>query len=375
MNDRLLPAALAFALVAGCASAAGEEPASAAAVRVSPADVHAVRRVALQTGPHVSGSLDARRRADVRAETGGTVLQVEAEIGQEVGEQQLLARIDAHGQEGAVPSARAALIAARQQLRVSRRHARRTKALVKAGALARRDLELARSAVSSAAAQFAQARVLMAGARAQLARSIIRAPMEGVVSEVPVHAGDVVAPGAPLFTIIDPTTMYLEASVPAEDLHAVKVGARVTFQVRGYPDRAFRGEVQRISPAADRRTRQIAILVGIPNESGALVAGLFADGRVTAATREGLAVPVLAVDTSGEQPVVTRVTGGLVERVTVQLGLEDRAAARVEVVSGLLEGDIVLLGSARGLPPGTRVVAAPAAPPPSAPFPEAGPAR
>jgi hypothetical protein len=52
---------------------------------------------------------------------------------------------------------------------------------------------------------------------------------------------------------------------------------------------------------------------------------------------------------------VTRVSGGLVERVNVQLGVEDRASEVVEVVSGLAQGDTVLLRNARALPPGTRV--------------------
>ena len=351
-------AAVLAALVslAGCR---GDEPAPAAApaaVPVAPEDVARVVREQIQTGPRVAGSLDAGERADVRAEAGGRVLEVGAEIGQRVEEGALLARIEARAQADAVRAARAAVRAAEEELAVARREVERTRALVAGGALPRRDIERAESAATAAQARVREARAGLASASSQLADATVRAPMDGVVSAAPVRQGDVVAPGAPLFTIIDPSTIRLEASVPSEDVAAVKVGTPVLFEVRGYPEQRFRGRITRVAPAADPVTRQIPILVEIPNEAGALVAGLFADGRVVSGRREALVVPLAAVDRSGEVAAVARIAGGVVERVAVQLGIEDPAAEQAEVVSGLEEGDRVLLRSASRLSPGTRVV-------------------
>ncbi len=74
-------------------------------------------------------------------------------------------------------------------------------------------------------------------------------------------------------------------------------------------------------------------------------------------------VPAAAIDTSGESPTATRVKDGVVERVSVQAGVEDAASELVEVVSGLAPGDTVLLRNARALPPGTRVAVAEGEPP------------
>lgn len=370
------PLALAAILtLAGAPACKKEEPPApeaAAKVPVAAEDAPRAERRVIRVGPRIAGSLDARQRADVRAEASGQVLEVNAELGQTVKKGQVLARIEANAQGDAVRSAEAAVRSARENLDVARRQADRTKALVEGGALAERDLETARSAAVAAEAQLGQARAQLASARTALGNATVRSPMDGVISKAPVHRGDVVAPGAELFTIIEPSSMRLEASVPSDDLSSVAVGTPVTFEVRGYPGQKFKGTIERVAPAADPATRQIPILVSIPNESGKLVAGLFAEGRLAGGTREALVVPSAAVDTSQESPTVTRVNKGVVERVNVQLGVSDGTEEVVEVLSGLAEGDVVLLRNARGLPPGTHVeLGGGAAAPPAAPKPAA----
>ena len=112
--------------------------------------------------------------------------------------------------------------------------AERTQTLVSAGALAARELDLARNTVASADAQLADARSRLVTAEKQLSDAVIRAPISGIVASRAVNAGDVVTPGAELFTVVDPSSMRLEASVPSESLSELRVGAAVTFQVRGY---------------------------------------------------------------------------------------------------------------------------------------------
>ena len=372
MRAALLGAVL---CLASCRGGEAEPAAAPPAVPVAPEDVARVVREPIETGPRVAGTLDASRRADVRAEAGGRVLEVGAEIGQRVEKGELLARLEARAQSDAVRAARAAVRSAEEELTVARREVQRTRAPVQGGALPRRDIERAESAAVAAQARVREARAQLGSAASQLADATVRAPMDGVVSAAPVRQGDVVAPGAPLFTIIDPTTIRLEAAVPSEDVAAVQVGTPVLFEVRGYPGQRFRGRIERVAPAADPVTRQIPILVEIPNEAGALVAGLFADGRVVSGRREALVAPQAAVDRTGEIPAVSRINGDVVERVAVQLGIEDAVAERVEVVSGLQEGDRVLLRAASRLPPGTRVTIAGEEQPdaPADPRPPAGP--
>jgi RND family efflux transporter MFP subunit len=198
----------------------------------------------------------------------------------------------------------------------------------------------------------------LASSRSSLADATIRAPFDGVISERSVSQGDVVSPGTPLITVIDPASMRLEATVPSEQLSALSVAAPVRFEVRGYPNQSFVGRIASIAPAVDPATRQIAILVDIPNPGGKLVAGLFAVGRIDSDAPEGLATGSEAVDLSGVTPTVTRVRDGVVERVPVKLGVRDVQAERIELLSGVAAGDILLIHGAQKLAPGTRVTLA-----------------
>jgi membrane fusion protein, multidrug efflux system len=110
-----------------------------------------------------------------------------------------------------------------------------------------------------------------------------------------------------------------------------------------------------MNPALDPATRQVRVTVAVPNEGGRLLAGLFAEGRVATSTRSSVVVPNEAVDRKGIRPFVVRIKDGRVDRVEVELGVIDEAQEQTEVLQGLAAGDTLLLGGARGLPPGTLV--------------------
>lgn len=348
---------VAVAALAGCrAGAENGDPAAAAppAVQVGLENVITVKRDRIVTGPLISGELRAAREATVRAELGGSMVQVVVEEGQAVKRGALLGRIDAATLDDTRRSAESAVKSAAAQLTVARREAERTQRLVAAGALAARDAEVAQSNVTVAEAQLAEAKSRLVSAQKQLGDAVLRAPINGVVADRAVNVGDVVSPNTVLFTIIDPSSMRLEASVPSEELGALRLGATVQFTVRGY-EQPFEGRIDRISPQADPATRQVPIFVTVANAGGRLVSGLFAEGRVVSAAAEGLVVPLNAVNTTQQTPWVLRATGGKTERVTVTLGLRDARTERVQILSGVNEGDVLLRGAAQGMTPGTPV--------------------
>jgi membrane fusion protein (multidrug efflux system) len=353
---RALCAALLAASAAACGADAenGDPVAAPPAVQIGPENVVTVKRERIVTGPLISGELRAAREATVRAELGGSMLQVTAEEGQSVRRGAVIGRIEATTLEDARRSAESAVTSAESQLAVARREAERTKQLVAAGALAQRDLEVATSNVTAVEAQLADARARLVTASKQLADALVRAPFDGIVAGRTVNTGDVVTPGTVLFTIIDPSSMRLEASVPSEELALLRIGAPVQFTVRGY-GQPFEGRIVRISPQADPATRQVPIFVSIPNVGGRLVAGLFAEGRVVSESSEGLVVPSNAVNEAQGGPWVLRVVDGKAEKADVKLGLRDTRTERIEIVSGVEDGDTLLRGAAQGITPGTPV--------------------
>ncbi|MEO7366583.1 MAG: efflux RND transporter periplasmic adaptor subunit [Gemmatimonadaceae bacterium] len=357
---RKTTAILSFIAVASLSACKGGGAADADAAALETATV-GVENIAvvisgvLQSGPTVSGNIMPEREAMIRAQVGGSVLQTYADQGQAVRSGQTLARIDAGGLQDVYLSARAGVTAASSSADIANRELARSQKLLAAGAIAERDIEQARRASISANAALADARARLATAAKQVGNTRVTTPMSGVVSERPISAGDVVQPGAAMFTVVDPSSMRLEGSVPAEALAQVKIGAPVTFTVNGYPGRTFAGRVTRVNPTADPATRQVRVFISIPNAEGKLVGGLFANGRLAADSRTGLVAPVNAVDARSNVPSVFRIKGGKVERVPVTLGLRDEGSEKVEIASGVHAGDTLLLGAAQGITPGTIV--------------------
>lgn len=341
-------------LAAGCRPPGAKAEFDAGPMLVGNENLAVVKRDTISAGPRLAGSLEARLQANVRAEAGGDVTALFVDIGQVVKKGDLLARIEANAIRDQAQSAESAVRSAESDLAVAKRQLERTQRLVEAGAVAARDLEVAQANAASAQARLDNARAMQAGAQKQLSGTTARSPMDGVVSRREVNAGDVVAPGAPLFTIIDPSSMRFEAAIPSQQIGAVQVGMPVFFEVRGYPN-TFEGKLERIAPAADPATGQIPVLVSIPNVEGKLIAGLFAEGRVAIESRDALVVPDSAVEQAGGSATVLRVKDGRAEQVKVQTGVRDEATERVEIVSGLAEGDLLLAGAARGIMPGTLV--------------------
>jgi membrane fusion protein (multidrug efflux system) len=334
---------------------ASAAPAKQETMLVGPENVAVVRAEQIRTGPALSGSLAPEKQATIRAEMSGAVVQTYAEAGQRVRAGQALAQLDASVLRDQQLSARAAVTTAQSSYDIARRELARNQTLEQAGAIAERDLERARNALLAAQAQLSTARAQLANVDKQLDKASVQAPFAGVVAQRQANAGDVVTPGTALFTVVDPGSMQLEASVPAEALSQVRVGMPVDFKVNGYPNRTFTGRVTRVNPTADPTTRQVKILASIPNAGNTLVGGLFAEGRVSSEARTGPMVALGAVDERGLRPSVVRLRNGKIEKVEVGLGLRDAAAEAVEITSGLAPGDTVLLGAARGISPGTPV--------------------
>lgn len=361
-RSTILAVLLAAATLAGCKGADTSKAATTpSSMLVGPENIAIVKAEQIRSGPAVSGTLQPEQQANVRAEVGGTVLQTYAEQGQRVGKGQVLARIDDAALRESELSAKAAVTTAQNTVDLNKRQLERNDALLKAGAIAERDVELVRNQYSASEAQLANARAQLANAEKQLSKATITAPFAGIVSARQVSAGDVVQSGGALYTIVNPSSMRLEAAVPADQLAAVRVGAPVDFTVSGYPGRQFTGRITNINPVADPTTRQVRIIVSLPNANGVLVGGLFADGHVASEVRTAPVLPLAAVDERGLKPFVMRIKNGVVDKAEVELGIRDAATETVEVRSGVQPGDTILLGAARGISEKTPVRVSPVA--------------
>jgi RND family efflux transporter MFP subunit len=356
--SRLCLSAVATAalLLSSCASDDGANATETAetVVTVGRENIAVATLSELRSGPTISGSLEPEQAATVRAEVGGSVLRTYSEAGQQVKRGQLLARLDDTAVRDGFLSARSALRSAETALVLARRNAERSERLAEAGAVAERDLETARWDVTNAEGALADAQARLANAQEQLDHTQVRAPFDGIVSDRSADAGDVVQVGTALFSLVDPSRLRLEASVPAQEIGRLRDSTEVEFTVSGL-ERRITGRIERINPVVDPATRQVRIYVAIPNRDAALVAGLFAEGRIATDTKRAVAVPLNAIDSRGNSPTLHLVKAGRVTESPVELGVRDEAAELVEILAGAADGDTVLLGTAQGVTPGSRI--------------------
>jgi Cu(I)/Ag(I) efflux system membrane fusion protein len=164
-----------------------------------------------------------------------------------------------------------------------------------------------------------------------------------VVAELGVREGMTVAPGMPLFRLVDLSTVWVNAEVPEAQAALVRPGGKVEARVAGHPDAVFHGRVGAILPEVSAATRTLRARVELANADGRLVPGMFATlAFVEAARREGLLVPSEAVIRTGERDVIIVALGeGRFQAREVQVGAE--AGGRSEIRKGLAAGDKVVL--------------------------------
>lgn len=231
----------------------------------------------------------------------------------------------------------------------------REKGLFENGAGAHKDLTFAESALRVAQAELeaAEKRLHLLGFGEDQVHALsethrvnptvaLTAPIRGKVVSSNAILGGMVDEGTEILTILDPTRLWVEASVYEKDIARVHVGQLVDVVVAAYPQDVFEGSILWISDVLDPATRAITLRTEVPNREQKLKPGMFADLRIEL-TRNGrsLTVPSEAVLDDGGRPMVfVEVGPGRFERRLVALGATQNGF--VEVAQGLKEGDLVV---------------------------------
>ena len=361
---------LSFSLALTLGACGKTEPKAVLAVDpillINPQDLVAVRGGTLDSGPPITGSIQPGRRADLRAEVSAVVLQVLKDNGDKVRRGELLVRLDDTAIRDSLASAEDAVRAAGQSLEQAERQLQRLKTLRESGMATVQQLEDVEIRRNNTQSDLSAARTRSVQARQQLERTLSRAPFDGVVSERKVSAGDTAQIGKELLKVMDPTSMRFEGRVSADAIGEVKAGQRVHFRVHGYGPQEFAGLVKRINPSANANTRQMEVLVEFANAEQPQLAGLYAEGRIEAASLSGLMLPAVALAREGDKALAWRVKDEKVQKVTLILGERDPRRGDFVLRSGLNEGDQLIRNPSSGLKDGQKVqfTAAAAAPVP-----------
>jgi membrane fusion protein (multidrug efflux system) len=173
--------------------------------------------------------------------------------------------------------------------------------------------------------------------QAQLAKTRIRAPFDGVAGLRQVSVGTYLTPETTICSFQDISSLKIDFSLPERYLGYVKPGQRLNFRIAGRPE-VFEATITAIEPSIDVQTRSLQLRAMAPNEGRSLLPGSFAEVEVVLDEMEGaiLIPPIALIPGRNEQTVFVHRNGKVHER-KVQTGL--RTADTVQILDGLEAGD------------------------------------
>lgn len=295
------------------------------------------------------GSLRSDETVIVRPEVAGRVSGILFREGERVRQGEVLVKLDDSVQ-------RADLDKARANLSLTRTKFERSSDLIKQGFLSTQARDEAENQfkVAAAEAELMQARI---------AKTTIRAPFSGTIGLRQVSVGDYVKEGQDLVNLESLDPLKVDFQVPELALTQVRDGQTLQITLDALPDRTYDGRVIAINPLIDAAGRSIMIRAQVPNRDGKLRPGMFARVRLfTSEARDSAMVPEESVFPVGEEKYVYKVVEDKAVRQKVDTG--QRRDGRVEIVSGLGAGDVVVTAGQLKIRDGAAVKLAeqPAAP-------------
>ena len=237
-------------------------------------DSHAVQLSDERFRIDVSGILEPIRRVVVAAEVPGQVVSVDVAEHAPVEEGEVLVRLDPALPEAAAMRSRATLVRAQSLDRLAQSELRRQRDLSKRGVTSQADLDRAESEAQSTSALVSEAKAALNDAETRLAKTEIRAPFTGVVSNLDLDPGAYLQPGQPVVEIADLSEIEIEVGVSGRDRLGLAVGDRVEVRVQALPGESFEGRIASLGPTADAVTRKYPVPVVIENGDEKLLAGM-----------------------------------------------------------------------------------------------------
>jgi RND family efflux transporter MFP subunit len=367
---------------AGDVAANGDLPAAA----VAP-----VERRNIGSTLAIAGEFKPFQEVDVHAKVAGYIRQIYVDVGDHVKEGQTLAVLEVPELAAQLSGAEAAVRAAEQQIhraqgdvqRAQSSHAAAHSAYVrlkqaaeaKAGLVAQQEVDDSQAKDLEAEGQMASAEAELAAAKQQLEMAEanqkqyaamagytrITAPFAGVITNRYADTGALVAAGTSSSTQANPVVRLAETSklrlvlpVPESVAGQIHLGDPVKVRVQAL-NQEIEGKVSRFADSLDRQTRTMVTEIDFDNRSGRLIPGMYTETRLGLREKKNvLTIPLEAVSRNGDEATVLAVNGqNVVQERKVRLGVED--SARAEVVSGLSDGEQVVIGNRNEFHDGEKI--------------------
>lgn len=326
----------ALVAAAGCGNNAGNAVQQAEVAVEAP--VVSVEQVSVREVPQTAtytSTVQAYVKNNIAPQMTGRIIKISADIGDFVKKGQVLAEID-----------KAQLLQAQLQLQNQEVELQRLRSLYDAGGLSKSDLD----------AIELQYNVTKTQVDNLVENTVLRSPVDGVVTARNYDVGDLYGMSAPIFTVEQIVPVKLLVGISESDYTKVKKGDSVEIKADAIPDKTFYGQIEKIYPTIDPATRTFTVEVVVKNPYKTLRPGMFARVTVNFGSNRNVVIPDMAVvkqQGSGERFVYILNADGTVSYRKVVIGR--RMGTEYEILEGVADGDKVVTGGQIRLKDGIQV--------------------
>jgi RND family efflux transporter MFP subunit len=387
---------VAWRWIARTPSEADDQSHAAKSEGAIPAAFVRVERGSLEDTLTISGAFKPFQDVDVHAKVAGYIRKIFVDVGDHVREGQTLAELEIPELAAQLSGADAAARAAQQQIRRAEGELQRAQSThmaahaayarlkqaadSRAGLVAQQEVDDSQAKDLGTEAQVASAEAELAGAKQQLEMAEanqkqytalqgyarISAPFAGVITNRFADTGTLVAAGTssstqaiPVVRLAQVSKLRLVLAIPESAAGQIRLGDAVKVRVDAL-QRDFEGKVARFAAALDQQTRTMETEIDFENGDGRLLPGMYTETKLVLRGKKNvLAVPLEAVSRNGGDATVLALNAqNTIEEKHVALGMED--GTRVEILSGVSEGERVIVGNRSQFRAGDRVHPAPA---------------
>lgn len=281
----------------------------------------------------------------VGARATGTIIKMNVKIGDKVKKGQLIALIDDREIQKAIEQQKAAIREAQANYEYAKINYERQLELIKHEYTTKDQLDKAKSQLDSSSAILNERTAALEQSETRLSYTRIYAPIDGLVSDVTAQEGETIVAGlqvANLVTVIDPKLLEMWIYIDETEIGRVKLTQNVEYYVDTFPDKLFKGSIERVNPqpvVKDNIVYYLAIVKVNPDDAVFLKTEMTANVRIIFDEKpDVLTAPNSAIKFEKGKHVGYKVVGvNKVEKVNLKIGL--RGEDKTEIVSGASEGD------------------------------------
>jgi len=340
--------------ILSCQPPASQDEAVEESFGAAPVKVYKIKKQRISENLFYTGQIEAWKEGSITPDVAGKIAAIHVEEGDRVQKGQLLAELDTRALRLQFDQTTAGVAVAEANYNDAKRNMDRMARLSQENAVSKQQAEKINLAFEAAEAQLQQAKAASNLANHQLEVSLMKAPFNGIIATRSSEVGDMINPmmgGTGVLTLVDFSRVKIGIDVSHQDIIRINKGQPALLKVSAFPDEIFIGQVSVVNMAADILTKKFRVEVRVNNPDLVLRPNTFGEVTFEVEIHENvLILPQIAV-VDGQFVFVAN--GNKAEKREVVLGIQN--TEMVEIVSGLVEGDLVIVEGNYSMNDGTRI--------------------